>query len=185
MTLTTMLYRTADVDVSGDGRSVEGLAFLWNHPSRVTDDNGRTHYREAFHPGSVARTLRQRSTPRPLFVAHAHIGGSVGETTFTPSAEGLVFAARVYDGTLPQAALERVNSGELRAVSVGFRPIVTRTRRDREGEITERAEISLDELSLAAQGQHDGAAVLSVRAGQGTPRLDQLRRRRSLLVVPR
>ena len=107
---------------------------------------------------------------------------------FSPSAEGLVFHARVYDGELPATALERVNSGELRAVSVGFRPLASRTRQDADGPITERSEIALEELSLAPQGQHEGALVLSVRSdtqvSQQTPRLDALRRRRSLLVIP-
>lgn len=180
-----ILFRTADVDVSSDGRNVEGLAFRWNHPSLVSDD-GKTRYREQFARGSVARTLSQR-THHPLFVRHEHLAGSVGESTFSPSDEGLMFRARIYDGELPQAALERVSDPKhpehLGAVSIGFRSIADRKRRDAHGEITERTEIALEELSLAAvgQGQHEGALVLSVRSEPGTPRLDALRRRRILL----
>lgn len=186
MTVTTMLYRsTADADVSGDGRTVSGLAFRWNHPSLVSDD-GVTRYRESFPPGCVGRTLRQRTTPRPLFVEHRHVEGSVGETTFTTSDEGLVFESRLYDGVLAEVARERLGRGELPAVSVGFRALATRTRRDAGGELVERSEIALDELSLCPQGQHDGALVLSVRAAKlGTPRLDRLRQRRLLLGPPR
>lgn len=184
-----ILFRSADVDVSADGRNVEGRAFRWDHPSLVSDD-GKTRYRESFGRGSVARTLSQRSH-HPLFVRHAHLAGSVGETTFSPSAEGLMFRARLYDGELPSAALERVSDPQhpehLGAVSIGFRPIVTRTKRDAQGEIVERAEIAIEELSLATvdQAQHEGALVLSVRSEQGTPRLDALRRRRAVLAIPR
>jgi len=181
MTTTTMLFRAADADVGGDGRSVSGLVFRWNTPSKVTDDGVR-HYREQFPPGCVARTLRQRTTPRPLFVEHRHVEGSVGETTFSTSDEGLVFDSRLYDGVLAEVARERLGRGELPSVSMGFRALATRTRHDADGEITERSEISLDELSLCAQGQHSGAAVLSIRA-VGTPRLDALRKRRLLLLL--
>lgn len=183
--MTELLLRTAaDVELSGDGRTVEGMAFIFDRPSLVTDD-GRTRYREAFTRGSVGRTLSQRTTPRPLFVAHRHIEGSVGETTFEPSGEGLVFRARLHDGSLAEIARDRLSRGELPAVSIGFRPLASRTRADALGDITERTEISLDELSLCETGQHEGARVLAVRAVAGTPRLDALRRRRALLVTPR
>lgn len=183
--MTAVLFRSADVDISADGRNIEGCAFQWDRPSLVSDD-GKVRYREAFGRGSVARTLSQRSH-RPLFVRHEHLAGSVGETTFSPSADGLMFRARLYDGTLPTAALERVHSGELAAVSIGFRPIAKTKRVDQLGEITLRTEISLEELSLATvdQAQHEGALVLSVRTDPGTPRLDALRRRRAMLLVPR
>lgn len=190
------LYRAADVDLSSDGRNVEGLAFRWNHPSLVSDD-GKTRYREQFARGSAARTLSQRSH-HPMFIRHEHLAGSVGETTFAPANEGLMFRARLYDGELPSAALERVSDPKhpehLGAVSIGFRPIVTRSKRDAHGEIVERAEIAIEELSLATlgQAQHEGALVLAVRSIGGadsappmTPRLDALRRRRALLVIPR
>ena len=42
-------------------------------------------------------------------------------------------------------------------------------------------EIRLEELSVAEVGQHPGAKVLAVRAEDGTPRLDALRRRLATL----
>lgn len=185
----TTLFRTTDsLDVSSDGRNVEGIALAWDRAALVTDDGGRTRYREAFTARSVTRTLQARAE-RPLFIAHRHIAGSVGEVTFTPSAEGLVFHARMSDTKMAQEALERVSDphhpDHLGAVSIGFRPIAQMKRSDPMGEITLRTEIALDELSLADVGQHPDAKVLAVRSEEGTPRLDALRRRKALLIAPR
>ena len=177
---TNLLLRSADFDVAGDGRTIEGLAFPWDRPSLVTDD-GVTRYLEEFHRNATDQTLKMKAL-RPLFVRHEYIRGSVGETTFTKSAEGLVFRARATDSTFAESTLERVRTGELPSVSVGFRAIKSVKRSDARGPVTVRAEIAIEELSLAEQGQHVEAKVLAVRAEEGTPRLDALRRRKLLLL---
>lgn len=178
---TELLYRAAAAELSGDGKTVEGLAFRWDHPSLVADLTG-PRYREAFERGSTTRTLAHRRSARPLFVEHQHVAGSVGETTFSPAAEGLAFRARLYDGEIADVARVRLHAGELPAVSVGFRALQSARRVDADGPLIVRQEIALEELSLARIGQHDGAEVLAIRSASGTPRLDALRRRRALLL---
>lgn len=182
MSTVELLYRAAAADLSGDGRTVEGLAFRWEHPSYVHDPGG-PRYREAFARTAAARTLAHRREARPLFVEHRHIAGSVGETWFSPANEGLAFRSRLYDGEIADHARTRLHAGELPAVSVGFRPLRSARRLDADGPLIIRQEIALEELSLCPAGQHDGAEVLTIRSASSTPRLDALRRRRALLVA--
>lgn len=176
-----LLVRTAPIDLSSDGRNLEGLAFPWDRPSMVTDDGGRTRYLEEFSQRSADQTLKMRAD-RPLFVAHEYLKGSVGEVSFRPSGEGLVFYARMSDTNYAKQTLQDVNDGKLRAVSVGFRPIRSGKRSDPSGLVTVRNEIAIEELSLAQQGQHEDALVLAVRAIEGTPRLDALRKKKLILL---
>lgn len=183
--MTAILFRsTNDFDVSGDGRTLEGLAFRWDLPSLVEDDEHPKPYLEEFDPRSANQTLRLRAL-WPLFVEHQHLKGSAGEVLFERSAEGLVFTARTSDSKYAQLTLERVKAGELPEVSAAFYPVHHRTRSAPEGLVTRRTEIRIAELSVAREGQHRGAKVLAIRsapaAAEGTPRLDALRRKRSLL----
>lgn len=177
--MTPLLIRSADFEVTGDGRNLEGIAARYDHPSHVSD-NGGPRYWEEFDPKSAARTIKMRSL-RALFVRHEHIRGSVGEVGFEHSAEGLMFRARISDTKYAQSTLTRVNDGELPAVSLGFRSLHHLTRSDPRGPVTRRTEIAIEEMSLAEVGQHDGK-ILSVRS-EGTPRLDELKRRKLLLPV--
>ena len=178
-----LLFRSADFEVEGDGRTLTGIAARYDHPSKVTDD-GVTRYLEEFDPKSAMRSLKMRAE-RPLFVRHEHLKGSVGETTFEHSEveAALMFRARMTDSKYAQRTLARVNDGELPAVSLGFRSLRHLTRSDPRGPVTRRQEISIEELSLAEVAQHEGTLVLSVRSESATPRLDDLRRRKLLLPV--
>lgn len=177
---------TSEFDVTGDGRTLEGIAFHWDLASLVVDDDHPAPYLEEFDPKAADQTLRMRAI-RPLFVMHEHVKGSAGETTFDRSAEGLVFRARATDSTFARMTLDRVNAGELPEVSVAFRPIRHAKRPTPKGIVTRRLEIAIAELSLAEPGTglHQGARVLAVRSAPAgasdTPRLDALRRRRALM----
>lgn len=173
---------TTDFDVAGDGRNLEGIAFHWDLPSLVQDDDHPAPYLEEFDPKAANQTLRMRAL-WPLFVEHQHLKGSAGEVLFERSAEGLMFRARTSDSRYAQLTLERVKAGELPEVSIGFRPVRQLRRSAPQGVITRRTEIAIAEMSLAREGQHQGAKVLAIRsaATEGTPRLDALRRQRSLL----
>lgn len=188
----TILVRTIAVDIASDGRNLEGLALTWEDAELVTDDHGATFYAEAFAARSVTRTLRARSE-WPVFVVHNHLAGSVGEVQFHATSEGLAWRARMADTRYAGATLERVTDpdhpdGHLGAVSIGFKPKAQQQRTyPRLGGGIYRTEIALAELSLApdGQGQRSSGKVLAVRSStDGTPRLDALRRRRSLLVTP-
>ncbi|MEP7114606.1 MAG: HK97 family phage prohead protease [Ilumatobacteraceae bacterium] len=177
--MTELLIRSADFEISGDGRTLEGLAVPYDRPSQVSDKGG-PRYWEEFDPHSADNTIRLRSL-RALFVEHEHIRGSVGEVGFSQSAEGTMFRARMTDSVFATTTLARVNGGELPAVSIGFRALRSAKRSDPRGPVTRRLEVAIDEMSLARVGQHAGAGVLQVRSEDDTPRLDDLRRRKMLL----
>jgi HK97 family phage prohead protease len=179
--MSDLLIRSADFEVTGDGRNLEGIAIGYDRPSQVLDPGMAERYWEEFDPRSTVNTIKMRAY-RALFVEHEHLRGSVGETTFHQSAEGLIFRARMTDSHYAEATLTRVHEGELTDVSLGFRSLRHLTRSDPRGPVTRRTEVAIEELSLARVGQHEGTKILSVRS-EGTPRLDALRRRKLLLPV--
>ena len=181
--MTELLIRSTEFEIVGDGRNLEGIAAKYDHPSKVTDDGVRRYWEE-FDPKSARATIRMRPQ-RALFVRHEHLRGSVGEVGFEHSdIEGaLIFRARMSDTKYAVTTLARVNDGELPAVSLGFRSLHHLMRSDPRGPVTRRTEIAIEEMSLAEMSQHDGTKILVVRSESGTPRLDDLRRRKALLPV--
>lgn len=170
-----------------DGRNLEGLAYRYDHPSLVTD-NGRDKYLEAFERTSATKTLKERST-RPLFRNHRRHEDPIGTAGFEPSAEGLMFRARLSKTVAADEALELVNDGALTDASIGFLAVASRRRAMTAGLVVVRTEIAIRELSLAPTGfgQHAGAGVLAVRSDDTdpTPALDRSRRRYALLLDPK
>ena len=160
-----ILTRTFALDDSAvTGRTLEGLAVRWDHPSLVRDVGGPA-YREAFANGSATKTIAERGR-FPLGVLHPWQPGArtspipLGAVTFEQTADGLAFRALVSKTIAGDEALELVNDGALTDVSIGFRAIQNTRRLDAEGPVTVRTEIALAELSLAPVGfgAHDGAA---------------------------
>jgi hypothetical protein len=179
---------TDDLDVAGDGRTLEGRAFRWDTPSNVIEPNGRRYWEELARR-STDQSLKMRGArPFPLFVDHRHLEGGIGDTTFTPAAEGLMFRSRLNDGHL--AGIIREGIELVKGVSVTFKPIRAFRKADpTRGEVTVRTEIGLRELSLAVllKPQHAGAELLAVRATDEdltTPRLDATRRRLRGMIRP-
>lgn len=174
--MTDLLIRSFDIETTGDGRTVEGLAFLWERSSPVSDRGGPL-YLEAFARTSADKTIAERSA-RPLFRSHRHNEDPIGSTTFERSSEGLVFRARLSKTRPADETLELVNDGAMNSASIGFVGYRSRKEARVEGLVTVRAEIGIRELSLTATGfgQHAGAGVLAVRSDieEGTPLLDSV-----------
>lgn len=167
------------------GRTLEGLAVPWDRPTRVRDMTGPA-YLEAFAPGSADVTIRQHPS-FPVFKRHNYAQDPIGVVTFQRSHEGLIFTAALSKTNAADEALELVNDGAMRSVSVGFRPVQHIKRAMADGEVTVRTEVALKELSLAPTGfgQYQEALVSSVREEQlTTPILDALQRRRARIVAP-
>lgn len=182
--MTATILTRASVDLTTSGRTLEGLAFKWDHPSLVRDATGPA-YLEAFARNSTTKTIKERGT-FPVMVMHRYDSLPVGAVSFLPSDEGLMFSAPLSATRDADEVLALVNDGAMRSVSVGFRAIANAERTSPQGRVTVRKEIALRELSVAPTGfgQHEGAEILAVRAEQeGTPRLDQLRKRKTLLVI--
>lgn len=171
-----------------EGRTLIGMAFRYDHPSRVTDD-GRTFYNEAFSRGCANKTIKDRAT-RALGLMHPWSPGArtspipVGAVTFNNGPDGLEFNAVVSRTRDGDEVLELIKDGALHDVSISARLI----RNSKRGDVVYRDEIALRELSLCppGMGQHEGAEVLAMRsdlAAPGTPRLDESRRRLKLLML--
>lgn len=184
----TLLHRATDAfDLSGDGRTLEGIAVPWDTEARVIDDDGVPYF-ESFDRRCTEASLRVRGGDRPVFVRHEYLRGSFGEVVFDVAAEGLMFRARAADTRFAAGLLPDVGPhGKYSAVSIGFRPIRPGAKpRPKAGAHVHRLEIALEELSLAQahEAQHPGAKVLAVRATDLTPARDDLRRRLAGLRAP-
>ena len=130
-----ILFRSAEFEVAGDGRNLEGIAARYDIPSKVTD--GGPRYLEEFDPKCATNTIKMRAV-RALFVKHEHIRGSVGEVSFedSPTEGALMFRARISDTRYATTTLGRINDGELPAASLGFRSLHHLTRSDPRGPVT-------------------------------------------------
>ena len=180
------LVRSIDIE-PGDGRTLTGVAYRYDTPSPVRDP-GAPPYLEEFSRSAADKTISQRGTV-PLMVLHADHRLPIGVATFERGDSSLIFNARVSETRDGDEALQLVNDGALRSVSVRFRAFGSRQRITPRGKVTTRTEIGLRELSLVPTGfgAHADAEVLAVRSELdeiSTPRLDALRRRRSLLYIP-
>lgn len=169
MSTNPWLYRSTLEIRATEGRTLSGIAVPWDRPTMVRDLTGPP-YPEAFAPTSADVSIRQRGT-FPMFRQHDWRDGAmpVGSVIFSRSAEALVFealASKTRDG---DEALELVNDGAMRSVSVGFKPIKTTMRQWALGKGQYRTEVQLRELSLAPTGfgQYAEAGVLAVRDSLG------------------
>lgn len=182
-----MIVHRAAHELDYTGRTVEGIAYRYNYPSRVTDDFWVTSYFEEMLSGADSRTLSHRSATFPLVQGHKSQGGTqVGTVTFARSDDerALMFTGTVDHGTAGDELLADIDTW--RDASVTFEPIRTSRRMSQfHGEVIQRAEVRFHELALtpAGTGLAKGAEVLAVRAAvaPATPLLDDVRRRMILL----
>lgn len=176
------LHRASEVS-EFTGRTMEGIAYRYDRPSRVSDDAFATTYFEEITRGADVKTLTEKKE-FPLYKLHNRAETPLGTVTFAHSEDesALIFTALVNRSEAGDQVLE---DEEWRDVSVGFAPIRNATRKtEYHGNITQRIEIRLEELSLAPNGTglNKGAEVLAVRAQTvETPRLIQLRKKLILL----
>lgn len=178
----TILYRAA-MELRSEGRTLEGLAIPFDVPALVQDP-GTAPYWEAHSPNGFTRSLdNHRGTPFPVFANHGWKRNEmpIGAVTFTLSKEGLMYSAPLLRTRAADEALEMVDAGVARDVSLGFEVRKSRTTSvgGRSG-VRYRTESALYELSLAPTGfgQYPQAKVDVVRSLEGddeeeeTPRLD-------------
>ncbi len=182
-----LLHRSTQI-ADYTGRTLEGVAYRYEHPSRVTDDNWATSYYEEILNRADTRTLRAHDE-FPLTKLHSSAGGSrVGSVTFHRSnnERALLFVAQVDRNPIGDELLEEIE--EWRDASATFDPIRNSFRQSpHHGTITQRAELRLHELALAPLGTAlaAGSGVTHVRSAvvAGTPMLDAARRRRASLIL--
>lgn len=181
--MSEVLQRATEV-ADYTGRTLEGYAYRYERPSRVTDDSWQSSYYEEILKRADAKTLREGGS-WPLLKYHDD-SDVLGSVSFHHSDDegALMFRATVDHGAEGDAVLDDID--QWRDVSVGFGVLRNSYRTtEHHGRIVQRAEIRLNELSLAPTGTGltKGAEVTAVRAsGLVTPRLDALRKKRLLLL---
>lgn len=184
-----ILHRSTE-QLDFTGRTLEGIAYRYEYPSRVTDDGWNSSYYEEILTGADARTLRHHPE-FPLNRHHSRAGGhQVGTVTFHRSAEqrSLMFRALVDHGRPGDELLDEIEDWSDASVSADV--LASRQRRTPyHGVIIQRAQIRLTELALTPNGTAlaAGSGVTAVRSAivgpAGTPLLDELRRRRRQIGV--
>ena len=181
-----IIYRSLEldtIDVSRDdeGRTLIGRALTYNVPYEVSDDLGRTSYREVWRAGVFDKSFAQRAGRIPLMLLHDHRRLPIGATTgVEPSKEAFIFRARISRTRDADEALELVRDGALTGISVGARPL--NNRRVIGG--VERIEAALQELSLVPIGQMSDGGVLALRADIRIPEVTTEAVDESIVVTP-
>ncbi|MFE0132051.1 HK97 family phage prohead protease [Streptomyces sp. NPDC059037] len=171
-------YRTAAVlRAAESGRTVFGTAVPYGQVAEISEF-GAT-YRERFAPGAFARSIRERGQKVKLFVGHESRRLPIGKATeLRETPDGLYAAFRVAETREGDDALTLVRDGAVDAFSVSFRPV--RDRRD--GDVIERVEAALIEVSLVGLPAYPGAVVAGVRSAHPTLSVDAARRRLDLII---
>lgn len=152
--------RALPVAVEATGRVIEGVALTYDRAYRVTDNGGRTHYHEGWRAGAFTEGLRATGNIHELRLDHQDV--RAGRVAFADSPRALAFAATVDDGPLGDAALEHVDRGQVRTVSLRF---VSDRQTTRDG-VVWRLRAVPRELSLVVdrEAQYDDAVVTARRA---------------------
>lgn len=155
-TFATHLTRTG-----GDARTVGGLCVPYDRPTIVSDDGGRTSYRErfvrgAFDPKQIAEAHRIELTYRHDDTLLGRIGKA---TQFEDRPDGLWGMFHVREGTVGDQALALVDDGFLTGLSISA--LAHRSGRDGNGTIV-RQRVHLEAVGLCEQPAYDDALV-SVR----------------------
>jgi HK97 family phage prohead protease len=162
-------FRTAvlALEVSGNGRTVGGLAVPYAVQTEITDHRG--HYQEMIAPGAFDSALRS-SRPK-MFFEHG-LDLRMGRTPIGSfdrvwgESDGVHVSGQLFDNDLVRPLADAVRSGELREWSIHFK-----TALDGSGETWKRSggtqmrtvlQAKLPEISLVNFGAYP--TTLSVRS---------------------
>lgn len=158
-----LVYRelaTDTMEATGDGWTVEGPAVPYGVTQRVSDDGGRTFYREAFRAGAFARDVPRGGRWVNLMLGHRgddgdrYLGRCIG---LSDRPDGLWASFRLNrDHPMAEAA----RSGELTGWSVSAHVYLSKV----EGDVTWREVAGLSHVAATARPQYAGAGVKVARA---------------------
>lgn len=165
----------ADFDVRASRREIEGLAVPYNRPARVSDDGGRTWYREAFADRVFSRSTMPANTGRvrlnwthdERFELLTWIGRML---RLTESAEGLVMVARVDESPFGDAALakiaDRQAGGDQRAFGLSVSARVMAESAPRADGIVWRTRAHLRHVAVVEDPAYGTAQITAMRAAE-------------------
>ena len=180
MTVFARSYPLEDihVDASGDGRTVEAYAAVFNVPAEIHDRDG--HYMEVVAPGAFDKTLEERGTRFGVFYNHGlTLHGASSERGSVPigtplevraDERGLYTRVRYHKTPLADEVLEAIREGSITAYSFSGRFIrsepsrVPRRRSDGELPTVTRTEIRLTEFGPTPMPAYEAASIIGVRS---------------------
>lgn len=183
--MTELLLRSfADADLeiqrSGDGRTIHGLAVPFNVPAPIMDVEG-TYY-ETFKRGAFAQTVNAGKFQRvKVFVKHDRGPAPVGvAASLSEDAAGLLASLYIARTQTGDEILELVRAGALDQLSVGAGRVMSvwddlgnvsgiRPHPVERGNVS-RTEVRLSEISVVDFAAYDLANITAVRStSNGTP----------------
>lgn len=180
MTVFARSYPLEDihVDASGDGRTVEAYAAVFNVPTEIRDRDG--HYMEVIAPGAFDRTIAERGTKFGVFYNHGlTLHGASSERGSVPigtplevraDERGLYTRVRYHRTPLADEVLEAIREGSITGYSFSGRfvrsepPRVPRRRSDGELPTVTRTEIRLTEFGPTPMPAYEEASIIGVRS---------------------
>lgn len=151
---------STDLEVRGaDGRTIVGIAVPFDVPAWIDT----LHAHEVFRMGAFARTIAERADRVKLLAQHDTRSLPLGRATLLrEDPAGLYLEGRVSRTTAGDEALELIRDGALDSFSIGFSPIAENWSRS--GDLVERTEVALREVSVVAFPAYEGAAITAVRS---------------------
>lgn len=153
------------------GRTLEGVALTYGRTYRVSDDGGRTFYREGWRAGAVTASL---AAMRNVFeFRRQHADERLGVVSFDDGETVLTFRATLDESEDGDAALADVESGKMRSVSLAFRP--RRHEPPDDNGVLWRQRCDIRELSLTPIAQYNDAQVLAMRESSTLQEIQRLR----------
>jgi HK97 family phage prohead protease len=146
----------------GDGRTLDLRLAPYNQPATVADPPSFEPYREMFLPGAFERQLAAPDRVKVWlnFEHEQGIRGIIGHgSELHDRADGLDGSFRVLPGSDGDKALELIDEGLLRGVSIEFAALRSR----RVDGVVQRLRAHVDKVSLCRFPAYQGAGVLAVR----------------------
>lgn len=169
---TPTLYRSmpvADIDLAGDGRTLEVLMVPWDTPAHILEivDGEPLDYHEGFRRGAFDRQILAGSDEPGHFgritFKDEHEGGygKLGRVRHMENVNAGLYGRIRVDTDNVQKVRDAKDDG-ITDLSIEFHPIV-RARPDADG-VVWRTDAWLTAVALEPMGAYEGAEVLAMRA---------------------
>ena len=174
------IWPLEDIEIlrSGDGRTVEAYAAVWDSPAEVRDQHG--HYNEVISRSAFDKTIRERGNrPFPVFYNHGMTAGGTPSDVYSvpigrslevrAESRGLWTLSRYNDGPDADRVLEAIRNGAITGQSFRGRVFKSDPMRvppsygGRLPTIT-RTELGLSEYGPTASAVYEGASILALRS---------------------
>ena len=161
-----VLVRTfpARVATTGKGRTLEAVLAPYNTPATVADPPHYTPYRESFRRGCFYIDADSAGQPQNIvnFEHQKGVTNVVGHAlSLIDRPDALHATLALHDTQGGSTALELVQPGVLRKVSIEFRPLESKLV----GDVLERVRVRLGDIALCRRPAYASAKVTSIREG--------------------